>query len=234
MRSPLTRRWRVFSGVLALFLLVVPAFAETYTVKSGDTLNKIAHDFSISISELLASNQYVHAEQLTIGQVLALPQKVEATQPALPQPSQVMPLEIPPLNDPRVLALQRARLLAAERGQQLAATAQNFLGVPYRWAGTTSRGLDCSGLVLRSMAVLGKNVPHNAAALYKLGQRVSYEELQPGDLVFFNTRGRGVSHVGIWIGDNTFVHASTSRGVIRQEMKGYYARRLVGACRINP
>jgi cell wall-associated NlpC family hydrolase len=130
------------------------------------------------------------------------------------------------------LAEGRAKLIASQ-GHEVVDAARNYLGTPYRWAGTTSRGIDCSGLVMRSMAVLGKDVPHNAAALYNMGTPVSYEQLQAGDLVFFNTRGSGVSHVGIWVGDNQFIHASSSRGVVVEKMAGYFSRRLVGARRIN-
>jgi cell wall-associated NlpC family hydrolase len=83
------------------------------------------------------------------------------------------------------------------------------------------------------MAVLGKDVPHHAATLYQMGTPVSYEQLRPGDLVFFHTTGPGVTHVGIWLGHNQFIHASCTHGVTVEKLKGYYAQRLVGARRIK-
>lgn len=238
MRSSLTRKSRLMSGLLALSLLVVPACSVgTYTVKSGDTLTDIARRLSIPVERLLENNRQIQPEKLSIGQVLTLPDlfspdAATAGSAETTAGAKIVPAEIPPLN-PHQLAAERARMLAQQQGSRLAQTAQRYLGVPYRWAGTTSRGLDCSGLVVRSMAVLGKNVPHRAAALFKMGKKVTYAQLQPGDLVFFNTNGRGVSHVGIWVGDHTFVHASTRSGVKREKMKGYYAKRLVGARRIS-
>jgi cell wall-associated NlpC family hydrolase len=66
-----------------------------------------------------------------------------------------------------------------------------------------------------------------------MGIPVPYAQLQPGDLVFFHTTRSGVSHVGIWVGNNTFIHASCKYGVTQQKLVGYYAERLVGARRLH-
>jgi cell wall-associated NlpC family hydrolase len=122
----------------------------------------------------------------------------------------------------------------AQRGDEIAAVARTFTGSPYRRGGLSSRGIDCSGLAVRALGTQGINAPHNAAMLFRMGTRVSYAQLQPGDLVFFNTRGAGVSHVGIWLGDNKFVHAARpGRGVVVDRMRGYYSRRLLGARRLH-
>jgi len=111
--------------------------------------------------------------------------------------------------------------------------AQALTGTRYRWGGLSSRGIDCSGLVVRAMLADGKHVPHHAATLSRMGKAVAYKDLQPGDLVFFATAGGSrVSHVGIWVGNNHFLHASCSHGVVEEELTGYYARRLVGARRL--
>ena len=82
------------------------------------------------------------------------------------------------------------------------------------------------------MIAQGRRVPHHAATLFNMGKKVAFGDLQPGDLVFFVTEGRAVSHVGIWVGNNRFIHASCARGVVIDEMIGYYARHLVGARRL--
>lgn len=121
------------------------------------------------------------------------------------------------------------------KGHKLAAKALSYQGVPYRWAGMTSRGMDCSGLVSRVLKDTGVKAPHNAAALSKLGVPVSYKDLQRGDLVFFKTRGHRIGHVGVYLGDDRFVHASsgTGRVVVTSLSDPYYSRRLVCARRVH-
>ncbi len=120
-------------------------------------------------------------------------------------------------------------------GDSFVQTAMEYRGVRYRWGGMTTRGMDCSGLVARVLATHGIDAPHSSRALYKLGRGVSKTELQPGDLVFFNTSGRGISHVGLYVGEGEFIHASSGRGRVRVDTleKGYYHRRYVGARRVH-
>jgi cell wall-associated NlpC family hydrolase len=89
-------------------------------------------------------------------------------------------------------------------------TARSMLGVPYRYGGSTPRGFDCSGLVIYSYAKAGRpGLPHSARVLERVARPVQLQELQPGDLLFFDLRKR--QHVGIYVGDRHFVHAP-SRG----------------------
>jgi cell wall-associated NlpC family hydrolase len=109
-------------------------------------------------------------------------------------------------------------------------------GKPYVWGGASRGGFDCSGFVVYLFKTMrGKTLPHSAAAQSRLGTPVRREELQPGDLVFFSTYRRGVSHVGIYIGENKFIHAANTRRDVRiDSIAGYYANRLKGARRITP
>ena len=95
---------------------------------------------------------------------------------------------------------------------QAAAIALHYLGVPYQWGGASpTTGFDCSGLVMYVYAQLGVELPHQAAAQYAYGTPVPRDQLQPGDLVFFN----GLSHVGIYIGSGEIVHAPETGDVVK-------------------
>lgn len=115
-------------------------------------------------------------------------------------------------------------------------TAMRYRGTRYSYGGLSSRGFDCSGFVKYVYQKHGLNLPHNAAAQYKYGKPVSKSELQPGDLVFFRTGGsKGINHVGIYIGNGQFIHASSAKGRVRIDNlnSGYYSQRFVGARRLK-
>lgn len=106
-----------------------------------------------------------------------------------------------------------------------------WLGVPYRYAGNTARGVDCSGLVGAIFRKFRLTLPRRASELFRKGRGVARGELQPADLVFFsNTAGPGISHVGIYVGETRFVHSSTRAGVVISSLDDdYYARHYAGA-----
>jgi hypothetical protein len=113
--------------------------------------------------------------------------------------------------------------------------ALSFLGAPYRLGGVSRDGVDCAGLVRVAYQTLGFTLPHTAAEQFEEGVEVSLGELQPGDLMFFrDTYQRGISHVGIYIGDGKFIHAaSTKRGVVMTSLSAnYYLSRFAGAKRL--
>ncbi|WP_425313285.1 C40 family peptidase [Paenibacillus mangrovi] len=109
----------------------------------------------------------------------------------------------------------------------------DVIGTKYRTGGTTTNGFDCSGFTMYVYKQLGINLPHQSGSQFSMGTSVSRSDLRAGDLVFFNTSGHGVSHVGIYVGDGKFAHASTSRGVVISSLSdSYYANRYVGAKRV--
>ena len=113
------------------------------------------------------------------------------------------------------------------------ATAKKYIGVPYLWGGITPSGFDCSGYVQYVFAAHGISLPRTAATQYGAGTAVSRANLKKGDLVFFVTGSSGVSHVGIYVGDNQFIHASTSSGVIISSLNNsYWSARYYGARRV--
>jgi cell wall-associated NlpC family hydrolase len=104
------------------------------------------------------------------------------------------------------------------------------LGTPYVWAGSQPGGFDCSGLVMWAFAQVGVSLPHSTYADYSLGVPVSRDQLQPGDLVFFD----GLGHMGIYIGGDQFVHAPHTGDVVKISSlgEGWYSSTYVGARRI--
>lgn len=119
---------------------------------------------------------------------------------------------------------------------ELALRAVQYLGIPYRRGGTGPNGFDCSGLVRFVFGeVLGLKLPRRAEEIVNVGQALNGNDLEPGDLVFYNTMGRRNSHVGIYLGDNRFVHAPSTGGVVRIESMNldYWKKRFNGARRID-
>ena len=108
--------------------------------------------------------------------------------------------------------------------------AMGQIGKPYVWAAAGPDSFDCSGLIVYSFAAVGKSLPHSTYALYSLGVPVSRDQLQPGDLVFFD----GLGHAGIYIGGDQFVHAPHTGDVVKISSlnEGWYASTYVGARRI--
>jgi cell wall-associated NlpC family hydrolase len=111
---------------------------------------------------------------------------------------------------------------------EAATIALRYLGVPYLWGGESPKGFDCSGLVAYVYAQLGITLPHYAAAQYQLGVAVPRDQLQPGDLVFFDA----LDHVGIYIGGGQFVHAPHTGDVVKITSLAAYGPGYVGARRI--
>ena len=117
---------------------------------------------------------------------------------------------------------------------EIVANAKKYIGVPYLWGGTTPSGFDCSGYVQYVLRKSGISLPRTTTEQYKIGTYVSKSNLQPGDLVFLqNTYRKGISHVGIYIGDGKMIHASSSKGVtISNLSSSYYVEHYYGARRV--
>lgn len=125
--------------------------------------------------------------------------------------------------------------LGKDFNERLIVEAKKFLGVPYVLGGTDESGMDCSGFVMKVYRGLtGINLPHNAEMMYRYGKSIGYSNLKIGDLLFFkDIESRGISHVGIYIGDGKFIHSSLTKGVtISRLNERYYKRRLIGAKRV--
>lgn len=119
-------------------------------------------------------------------------------------------------------------------GEEVALRAIAMVGKPYRYGGADLHGFDCSGLVLYVYRELGIELPRSAAEQHQMVKKVDREELQPGDLLFFRINRKRISHVGIYVGDNRFVHAPQSgkQVIIRSLDDEYYLKHWVGAGRV--
>jgi cell wall-associated NlpC family hydrolase len=123
------------------------------------------------------------------------------------------------------------------RASELALRAMGMVGIRYKYGGTSpENGLDCSGLVRYVFKdAWGANLPRTSEEISRVGQHIETQDLQPGDLVFYNTLRRGFSHVGIYLGDNKFIHSPSAGGEVRIESMdlSYWKHRFNGARRID-
>ncbi len=124
----------------------------------------------------------------------------------------------------------------ADRTSELITTAMGFVGVPYRRGGTSAEiGFDCSGFVRAAFEqAKGLVLPRRASEQAAATEVIDKKDLQPGDLVFFNTMRRAFSHVGIYLGEGKFIHSPRSGAQVRVEDMGsrYWQRRFNGARRV--
>lgn len=144
------------------------------------------------------------------------------------------PRPFPGANVPRTGQPEATASAAAATRPEIVGLALSLRGTPYRNGGSDPSGFDCSGFVQWVFAQHGMALPREVRQQYGIGREVESDEIRPGDLVFFETVAKGASHVGIALGGGEFVHAPSSRGVVRIERytNGYWADRWVGARRI--
>jgi cell wall-associated NlpC family hydrolase len=122
---------------------------------------------------------------------------------------------------------------SAHAASKLDEAVNELIGIDYKWGGTTTKGFDCSGFTMYVFEKFGISLPHTSKGQANVGTEVGKDDLKPGDLVFFNTDGKGISHVGIYLGQGEFAHASSSKGVTISNLSdAYYAKRYVTARRV--
>jgi peptidoglycan endopeptidase LytE len=231
-------RWR-FVGVVLIVLLVSFGFyqkgwaEERYRVKPGDTLSGISKSFGVSIDTLRKANRLAK-DTIKGGQVLVIPTHSSTLQPeqtVLPQRSVpdaeeereesgiredgVAPARVENEQGKDALPEPLAKWANSEERNLFVRVVKNFLGVPYRLGGSTLKGIDCSAFVKKIYEIFNTTLPRTVREQFRIGKSVAEEELQEGDLVFFNARRSSISHVGIYIGNREFVHASSQNRQVK-------------------
>lgn len=177
------------------------ATPTTYVVQSGDSLWRIAHNAGLTVVELKALNG-LSTDMIYVGQVLKLSEG-----------STINPAPTP-------VSVSKVDIVVSE--------AKKYIGTPYVWAGNSPSGFDCSGYLNFVYSKVGVSLPRTVANIWSATKTISSPRI--GDLVFFETYTSGPSHAGIYLGNNKFIHASSSQGVTISDLSNtYWKSKYLGA-----
>jgi peptidoglycan DL-endopeptidase LytE len=231
--------------------------ATSYRVKRTETLARIAKRTGVSVAELKRLNG-ISGRKVKAGKVLVLRESapVEEAREAHPKLVRKFALrhsdlfnekdyeqsmqELAELEPERQVDLKKSTELKVDSITELKKSAYGFLGTRYRFGGTSrASGIDCSSFVQKVFRELDVALPRTAREQFEVGNSVAPGDLQKGDLIFFSTYASYASHVGIYLGNNKMIHASSRdhRVVISPMNTAYYRSRFLGAkriARVNP
>lgn len=222
-------------------LLIKAPKPDIHTVKKGDTLWNISVKYGVNPEELKEING-LQDNSLKLGQKLLLVKKdignEENTQSVqLPSQYSKSNLEIASQKIEEVKILAKSDELS-ELGirERLIIFAKKMLHLPYRFGGNSPSGIDCSAYVQKVYSFIDLDIPRSAREQFRFGEIIDKDELSVGDLVFFRTYASFPSHVGIYLGNNLFIHASSraKRVTIDSLDTPYYLKRFIGAKKILP
>ncbi|MCE5195492.1 MAG: NlpC/P60 family protein [Nitrospiraceae bacterium] len=201
-------------------VLIINTAPRIYTVRSGDTLEKIAKKYNLEIEELKDFNR-LETDEVKTGKRLFIEQATE---------DEISRLH---LDEELARLLESEEIAKMNTKDRLIFFAKKFLEIPYRFGGSSVMGIDCSAYVKKVYELVGIELPRSARLQYKEGESIDKDSLSIGDLVFFRTYAKFPSHVGIYLGSDLFIHASSyDRKVeISDFNKPYYQKRFIGAKR---
>ncbi len=211
-----------------------------YVVKKGDCISSIAKRYGVSQVELKRVNN-IKGNTIKSGQFLRVPSKINVKGELVIEDIKVAKDDTHIRSLPEIetaKAIQSNESSTYENGltrDVIISIAKRFLGAPYKFGGNSLiRGLDCSAFVNKVFSFFNVDLPRTAREMYKIGRDVAKGELSAGDLVFFRTYASYPSHVGIYIGDSEFIHASSAAKRVRIDNmnQSYYRKRYIGAKRI--
>jgi len=208
-------------------LLVSSAGPKTYTVRKGDTIWNIARKFNLDAEELMEINEMASPSVKT-GQKLNL----EEAQPVL---SHLQDNTIIKTLEEEMKTYSESDDISQKNLQEkITLFAKKLLDIPYKFGGNSILGIDCSGYVKKVYGFLGMDLPRTAREQFNEGESIEKEELSIGDLVFFRTYASFPSHVGIYMGNNLFIHASPKGKKVKVDNLDtpYFVKRFIGAKRL--
>lgn len=210
-----------------------------YIVCSGDNLWTIAKHYNTTSKKLAKANGLSENSLLQLGDKIVIPgkkiAKIKRDISKVARASHSIKKRIAAIKAKSTPKTAKVNGGDAPSKTRLIRTALAYCGTRYRTGGTSRGGFDCSGFVRYVYKKYGLQLPHSSAAQSSHGVSISKSQLKAGDLVFFQTNGRGISHVGIYIGGGKFVHASShGRGVTTDSLgSSYYSPRYRGARRVK-
>lgn len=193
---------------------------------------ELDEDEILSIIEVLQSNISLEVEEMK--EILARVKILDNSINALEKEAKASPTKPKPSTRPKITKPVKSKKVTSGNCSDMDKEVDTWIGTPYFYGKQQKKkGTDCSGYVLEVMkTVYNMDFPHSSKMMYKGGDPVKDKNLQCGDFVFFNTLGKGVSHVGLYHGDGIFSHASSSKGVTRSKLDNvYWSKRYLGAKR---
>lgn len=246
----------LFFAVVFFFVgISTHSWAErTYIVKKGDTLYRISKKFKTNIETLSRANK-LDSDKLAIGTRIIIPSKKsikKASSPVNNSATEMAPEQNIQKAEPETLEIRAGDSLSIDAGginslsdaselqhsnlkELLTFVSKQTVGIPYKFGSSSLKATDCSGYVQKVFSFFGIQLPRSAREQFNQGISVDKENLSIGDLVFFRTYASFPSHVGIYLGNNLFVHASTlaKKVTIDSLNTSYYVKRFIGAKRLQ-
>ncbi|HMK59586.1 MAG TPA: NlpC/P60 family protein [Dissulfurispiraceae bacterium] len=204
-----------------------------HIVRAKETLAHIADRYGLSVAELKDLND-MHSNRLKVGQKLIVGRSNAAPEQTVETTIQNRKVSTTErIAEVKALS-QSDELTSLSVKERLILFAKKMINLPYKFGANGVVGVDCSAFVQKAYSFVGHSLPRSAREQYTVGQAVDKDELQTGDLLFFRTYASFPSHVGIYIGNNLFIHASAKSKKVRIDNieMPYYVKRFIGAKRL--